>query len=554
VSITTPASLSISGEDLIITRAAFSGTPTPTTSYTLLRNGVDVLSEVVAGQITGAVAGDYVLTDTGANGIGADASSTASLTIAAASLDTTIYSETFSGGTYPAAIGATGYFFASTAAFPFTPAVGTITLNNALVGAYPGQTTGALVWARGGGPDTQKQGLLMPIVDATREHRVQCNFTKDNTSGTVDSASFKIEWYDAAGTLLLTRKTSNVGAASDVQISEDFTAYPPPTAAWLAIYCTAIRTSRANLRLHDLTLTQLAAAYPPVTPTAANITITDPFLFPGNKVNLNYISTINSYSKTLLGLEYRFDYGSGYGLWEEIEGPTLGTYSVDAVYNDSFTMQVRARNELGYSGTYTTPSLTTAYAAPTLVNQTVPFGALTLAGSGGAMPLDSNSQEVSITSYDSLVSGSLGAYTPVVSGGALAFTGAAGAPNAAVLRCTVAGFGTRDLTISTTGETNTYSARNEADLAAILALSDATLASKTIKLRPVRMRWPTAGLHDRNYGDGTPLTITSHVTANRGTLWEEDNQTWTNARNITLFRINVQGLSNPSVVSDPQTA
>mgnify|MGYP000172677003 CR=1 FL=1 len=544
-SITTPASLSMSGANLVITRAVFAGTPAPTASYTLTRDGIDVLSEVSAGQITGAVAGDYVLTDTGTNGVGADAASTASLTVAAA--DTVIYSETFSGGSYPTAIGTTGYFFATTSVFPFTPAAGTITLNNALAGAYPGQTTGALVWARGAGADTQKQGLLVPIADPTREHRVQYNFTKDNTSGTVDSASFKIEWYDAAGALLLTRTTTSVGTAADFQIQGDFLAYPPATAAWLAIYCTTIRTSRANLRLHDLTITQLAASYPPVTPTAANITITDPFLFPGNKVNLNYISTINSYSKTLLGLEYRFDYGSGYGLWEEIEGPTLGTYSVDAVYNDSFTMQVRARNELGYSGTYTAPSLTTAYAAPTLANQTVPFGALTLAGAGGAMPLDSNNQEVTITSYDSLVSGSLGAYTPVVSGGALTFTGAAGAPNGAVLRCTVAGFGTRDLTIST--EANVYSARNEADMAGILALSDATLASKTIKMRPGRIRWPNAGLDARDYGNGTPLTITSHVAANRTTLWEETNQTWTNPRNINFYRVNIQGLSNPAVAS-----
>lgn len=549
-SITTPASLSMSGANLVVTRASFAGTPTPTTSYTLTRDGIDVLSEVSAGQITAAVAGVYVLTDTGTNGIGSDAVSTASLTVAAA--DTVIYSETFSGGSYSTAIGATGYFFATTAAFPFTPAAGTITLNNALAGAYPGQTTGALVWARGAGADTQKQGLLVPIADPTREHRVQYNFTKDNTSGTVDSASFKIEWYDAAGALLLTRTTTNVGTAADFQIQGDFLAYPPATAAWLAIYCTAIRTSRANLRLHDLTITQLAASYPPVTPTAANITITDPFLFPGNKVNLNYISTINSYSKTLLGLEYRFDYGSGYGLWEEIEGPTLGTYSVDAVYNDSFTMQVRARNELGYSGTYTTPSLTTAYAAPTLANQTVPFGALTLDGAGGAMPLDSNNQEVTITSYDSLVSGSLGAYTPVVSGGALTFTGAAGAPSGAVLRCTVAGFGTRDLTIST--EANVYSARNEADMAGILALSDATLASKTIKMRPGRIRWPNAGLDARDYGNGTPLTITSHVAANRTTLWEETNQTWTNPRNINFYRVNIQGLSNPAVASAGSSA
>lgn len=549
VSITTPASLSLVGTDLVITRAAFAGTPTPTTAYTLMRDGIDVLSEVSAGQITAAVAGVYVLTDTGTNGIGADAASTASLTVAAA--DTTIYSETFSGGSYPAAIGTTGYFFASTTAFPFTPTVGTITLNNAQAAVYPGQTTGALSFTQGGGAATQKRGLLAPIANPAREHTVSYNFTKDNF-GTNDGTSFRVEWYDAAGTLLSTQRNLTGISAGDVQITATFTAYPPPTAAWIAIYCTASNATRCNLYLHDFTIIQKAIAYPPVTPTASHITVTDPFVFPGTTVNLNYVSDINSYGKPLLGLEYRFDYGSGYGLWEEIEGPTVGTYPVAATYNDSFTMQVRARNELGYSGTYTTPSLTTAYATPTLVNQTVPFGALTLAGAGGAMPLDSNNQEVTITSYDSLVSGSLGAYTPVVSGGALTFTGAAGAPNGAVLRCTVAGFGTRDLTIAT--EANVYSARNEADMAGILALSDATLASKTIKLRPGRIRWPNAGLNNRDYGVGTSLTITSQVPENRATLWEEDNQTWTNPRNINFYRVNIQGLSTPGVAFNSTAA
>lgn len=75
------------------------------------------------------------------------------------------------------------------------------------------------------------------------------------------------------------------------------------------------------------------------------------------------------------------------------------------------------------------------------------FGDTTAAGTGGWRPqLDSGAVE-NLVSYISLVSGSLGAYTPSVSSGRLVFD-ATGAPNGAVLRCLGASGDLYDVTIT----------------------------------------------------------------------------------------------------------
>jgi hypothetical protein len=98
-------------------------------------------------------------------------------------------------------------------------------------------------------------------------------------------------------------------------------------------------------------------------------------------------------------------------------------------------------------GLSTRPVASSGGGGGSVSNQTATFGALTVAGRGGFKPVDSNGDTVALTTYNSLVSGSLGVYTPSISSGALVFSGAAGAPNAAVLRCSHAG-GTVDITIS----------------------------------------------------------------------------------------------------------
>jgi hypothetical protein len=90
-------------------------------------------------------------------------------------------------------------------------------------------------------------------------------------------------------------------------------------------------------------------------------------------------------------------------------------------------------------------------------NREARFGAKTIAGAGAFRPTDSDGNVYDLTGYSSLVSGSLGSYSPSISGGGLRFTGGgAGAPAGAVLRCTHAN-GTIDITIGSL-VANTYSA------------------------------------------------------------------------------------------------
>ncbi|MDP3940170.1 MAG: hypothetical protein Q8R92_18805 [Deltaproteobacteria bacterium] len=169
-----------------------------------------------------------------------------------------------------------------------------------------------------------------------------------------------------------------------------------------------------------------------------------------------------------------------------------------------------------------------------VLDQNAGFGALTLASSGGFKPIDTSNNEVALTSYDSLVSGSLGSYTPSISGGRLVFD-LAGAPDGAVLHCSHAG-GTVDLTISS--EADTYSVASQADWNAVLDLTTATISGKTIKARPgTSITSRIASTFDfRNRQFASPLTVSSHDTNSKGT-WDQFQ--FRRCSNVVLDGVNI---------------
>lgn len=71
--------------DLIITPPTATGSPTPTVTFALTRDGADVLGEVSNGQIIDAAPGVYSATWTATNGVEPDATVTRTATIEAAS-------------------------------------------------------------------------------------------------------------------------------------------------------------------------------------------------------------------------------------------------------------------------------------------------------------------------------------------------------------------------------------------------------------------------------------------------------------------------------------
>ena len=116
-----------------------------------------------------------------------------------------------------------------------------------------------------------------------------------------------------------------------------------------------------------------------------------------------------------------------------------------------------------------------------IADQTAEFGADTPAGEGGFRPVDSAGQAISLTAYQSLVSGSLGAFAPQIAGGRLVFD-RKGAPQGAVLRCAHSG-GTIDIAIAEVAAARSAANPSEARSAAQAYIATNPTAKYTIIMR-----------------------------------------------------------------------
>ena len=136
----------------------------------------------------------------------------------------------------------------------------------------------------------------------------------------------------------------------------------------------------------------------------------------------------------------------------------------------------------------------TLLATPGTASQTATFGTVTPAGSGGWRPQLASGAVESLATYNSLTSGSLGAYTPSISAGRLVFSGAAGAPNGAVLNCT--GTSGRVYTVTIATVANRKDIATNADITAapgITANLGLTLVIRQNAQIPPQTGWLSGG-------------------------------------------------------------
>lgn len=184
----------------------------------------------------------------------------------------------------------------------------------------------------------------------------------------------------------------------------------------------------------------------------------------------------------------------------------------------------------------------TAWKYGGIANQTIEFGALTLASAGGAKALDTNGDEVNFVSVDSVVSGTGTGWS--VSGGRLIRSSTPATSDGAVLRCTTS-LGVIDVTISATA--NTYSVATDAQLVDVFAIATATVAGKTIKLRPGNYNGPgSAGVEITFKSYGSVVTLTSHNTSKRAYL--TNGITITTSTNVTVSNLNIYRTSANNIV------
>lgn len=169
-------------------------------------------------------------------------------------------------------------------------------------------------------------------------------------------------------------------------------------------------------------------------------------------------------------LGYKIRYSSNGGTsWTVIVDP-FDPHTISGLpANTLIQVQSLAYNIVGDGPWSASGSATTNPASGSVSNQTIYVGSKTRVGDDGARPFTDSGVAVDLSSYNSLVGGSLGAYTPVVSGGKLSFTGAVGGPNGAVLRCGLAAGGTVDLTITTVA--NSYHVATQSALQGVIGLA-----------------------------------------------------------------------------------
>jgi hypothetical protein len=121
-------------------------------------------------------------------------------------------------------------------------------------------------------------------------------------------------------------------------------------------------------------------------------------------------------------------------------------------------------------------------------NQTIQFGALTLANAGGAKAIASNGSEVDFVSVDSVVSGTGTGWT-VSSGRLIKNTGTPGTSSLPVLRCTTS-LGVIDVTIQASGTDAvgndlaiSYTVKDGTELAAVVTTANVASAARSVLCR-----------------------------------------------------------------------
>lgn len=181
---------------------------------------------------------------------------------------------------------------------------------------------------------------------------------------------------------------------------------------------------------------------------------------------------------------------------------------------DVVRAEVSLTNAGGSVAYTTTNTLTVAGSA---IAQTAEFGSLNAAGTGGWRPRLASGAVEDLASYDNLVSGSLGAFTPSISSpphatpGRLIFSGGTGAPNGAVLQCTGVSGRVYNVTIQQT--TGTYAISSEADITAAGTSISANagrrlLIRQNAQIPPRDSNWLNSGSSAASQiGWVTPITI-----------------------------------------------
>jgi len=177
---------------------------------------------------------------------------------------------------------------------------------------------------------------------------------------------------------------------------------------------------------------------------------------------------------------YKYRYSTDLINWTQADDPVDPWTPTGLLASTLYYAQTKAYNSFGDGAWSQTGSATTAAASGTVQNQVARFGSKTPTGKGGYRPFSDAGVATSLSTYNSLVSGSLGAYVPAISatGGLIFNSGGAGAPNGAVLRCTLVGGGTVDLTVETVA--NAYHAY---DITEIKTAYAAAVCGDTIYVR-----------------------------------------------------------------------